>query len=380
MDREERIYRLFFARGGKAGKRKKKDGIHIDPKNEGKFTESARRAGMGVQEYAAHVLAHKEDYDGLTVRRANFARNFGGASHRRAERQEGGVLGPDGVFDESDQGYSGIPDIDFFPSDTLNPIYNNPMAPPSGLAEWMGQGGLTGIEAYKEYGNNTGKFNEEFAKLFNFDDVRKIDFRNYKTKSGRRFNAANMNAIQDSLIRYGVPAAQRAAILGTILHESGGDPSAVDATGNFYGLLQWSRQRMGPDESVYGSLDAQVRKILDELSNPMEGDWTDGAEEGERVSHAHEGRWNFMSADDPERASLFLNKCYVRPYALKNQRKSRLAAYDSRGAEARAIFDLLGELRDADEEPEPLDSDRYDKAPAWTIPWQDSFGFRSADS
>ena len=50
-------------------------GIHINPKNEGKFTESANRAGMGVQEFAAHVLANKEDYSSTQVKRANFARN-----------------------------------------------------------------------------------------------------------------------------------------------------------------------------------------------------------------------------------------------------------------------------------------------------------------
>ena len=57
-----------------------KDGgeIHIKKANRGKFTEQANRAGMGVQEYAAHVLANKEDYPTSTVMRANFARNFGG--------------------------------------------------------------------------------------------------------------------------------------------------------------------------------------------------------------------------------------------------------------------------------------------------------------
>lgn len=57
-----------------------KDGgkIHIKKANRGKFTAQAKRAGMGVQEYASHVLAHKEDYPAQTVRRANFAHVFGG--------------------------------------------------------------------------------------------------------------------------------------------------------------------------------------------------------------------------------------------------------------------------------------------------------------
>lgn len=50
-------------------------GIHIKPENRGKFTESAKRAGMGVQEYASHILANKDEYSSTLVKRANFARN-----------------------------------------------------------------------------------------------------------------------------------------------------------------------------------------------------------------------------------------------------------------------------------------------------------------
>jgi hypothetical protein len=53
-------------------------GIHINPANKGKFTESAQRAGMGVQEFASKVLANKEDYSSTQVKRANFARNAAG--------------------------------------------------------------------------------------------------------------------------------------------------------------------------------------------------------------------------------------------------------------------------------------------------------------
>ena len=50
-------------------------GIHIKKKNRGKFTAAAKRAGMGVQEYARHVLANKDRYSSTLVKRANFARN-----------------------------------------------------------------------------------------------------------------------------------------------------------------------------------------------------------------------------------------------------------------------------------------------------------------
>lgn len=65
----------------------KKGGIYINPANKGKFTESANRAGMGVQEFARHVLANKEDYSTTQIRRANFARNAAKWKH-----QDGGMI------------------------------------------------------------------------------------------------------------------------------------------------------------------------------------------------------------------------------------------------------------------------------------------------
>lgn len=53
----------------------KEGGIMIKKENKGKFTESANRANMGVQEYARHILANKEDYSPTLIKRANFARN-----------------------------------------------------------------------------------------------------------------------------------------------------------------------------------------------------------------------------------------------------------------------------------------------------------------
>jgi hypothetical protein len=61
-----------YERGGK---------IYIKPENRGKFTASANRAGMGVQEFASHVLANKDDYSSTQVKRANFAHNAAGWKH-----------------------------------------------------------------------------------------------------------------------------------------------------------------------------------------------------------------------------------------------------------------------------------------------------------
>lgn len=52
-----------------------KSGIHIKKKNKGKFTKSAKEHGMGVQQFASHVLANKDKYSPTLVKRANFAKN-----------------------------------------------------------------------------------------------------------------------------------------------------------------------------------------------------------------------------------------------------------------------------------------------------------------
>lgn len=80
---QNRTWNLQYQQGGPTGltiiiddEQFKKGGqIHIKEKNKGKFTKQAQSAGMSVQEFARHVLAHKDRYPASTVKRANFARN-----------------------------------------------------------------------------------------------------------------------------------------------------------------------------------------------------------------------------------------------------------------------------------------------------------------
>jgi hypothetical protein len=67
-------------------------GININPANKGKFTASANRAGMGVQEFASKVLANKEDYSSTQVKRATFARNSAGWKKQMGGMTEGQML------------------------------------------------------------------------------------------------------------------------------------------------------------------------------------------------------------------------------------------------------------------------------------------------
>lgn len=49
--------------------------IHIKKSHRGLFTKEAKEHGMGVQEFASHVLANKDEYSPEVIKRANFARN-----------------------------------------------------------------------------------------------------------------------------------------------------------------------------------------------------------------------------------------------------------------------------------------------------------------
>ena len=62
----------IYANGGK---------IHIKESKKGTFTAAAKSRGMGVQEFASKVLANKDEYSPAMVKKANFARNFGGHRH-----------------------------------------------------------------------------------------------------------------------------------------------------------------------------------------------------------------------------------------------------------------------------------------------------------
>lgn len=81
--------------------------IHIKEKNKGKFTAAANRAGKSVQEYARQVLANKEHYSPTLVKRANFARVFGGRKYNNG----GYVIG--GIYDVSEEEYNKLKEMGY---------------------------------------------------------------------------------------------------------------------------------------------------------------------------------------------------------------------------------------------------------------------------
>ena len=54
---------------------KNKSGIHINPKNKGKFTARAKAHGNSVQEQATKDLAPNSKASATAKREANFAKN-----------------------------------------------------------------------------------------------------------------------------------------------------------------------------------------------------------------------------------------------------------------------------------------------------------------
>lgn len=61
-----------FAKGGS---------IYIDPSKKGTFTAAATKHGKSVQAFASQVLANKENYSPVMVKKANFARNAASWKH-----------------------------------------------------------------------------------------------------------------------------------------------------------------------------------------------------------------------------------------------------------------------------------------------------------
>lgn len=132
-------------------------GIHIKKANEGKFTAQANRAGMGVQEYASHVLANKEDYPAFTVKRANFARNaakwhaFGGELGTNGTDWTNGLLYVDNGGTHEKNPLGGIP-VGFDQNGTPNLVeegetiwndyvFSNRIKVPKAMFHTLGLGG-----------------------------------------------------------------------------------------------------------------------------------------------------------------------------------------------------------------------------------------------
>lgn len=129
----------------------KNGGIYIKPQNRGKFTAWAEKHDMGVQEAANHILANKDNYSSTLVKRANFAKNFGGK--KKAElgtRQPLGTLTPITGFDQYNRAIAPEFSTKLAPQ-TISAPYNGPSRFDSILGNFgLNKGDLaaTGIQLF----------------------------------------------------------------------------------------------------------------------------------------------------------------------------------------------------------------------------------------
>lgn len=110
-----------------------KDGgkIHIKPSKRGTFTAAAKKHGKSVQAFASQVLANKENYSPAMVKKANFARNFGGRKH-----DLGGYL-----FTHGADWSNGVTKVDAGGTHSENPYEGVPMGiAPDGVSNLVEQG------------------------------------------------------------------------------------------------------------------------------------------------------------------------------------------------------------------------------------------------
>ena len=88
-------------------------GIHIKKSHRGLFTKEAKEHGMGVQEFASHVLANKDKYSPEVVKRANFARNatkfaLGGDMQTNGSDFSNGLMHIDAGGSHEENPYDGV--------------------------------------------------------------------------------------------------------------------------------------------------------------------------------------------------------------------------------------------------------------------------------
>lgn len=150
------------------------------------------------------------------------------------------------------------------------------------------------------------------------------DFKGIPTTRDRILYAGNMSYINERLKK--IPIEQRAAILGSIIEESGGDPTATDPSGAYQGLLQWGADRYRPKSSNQRTeLNNQTQYILDTIDNTNDGvSWTHGGK-GSGYNSQKETHDAFHSEDntfaDKFRAFSY---GYVRPKGKEDSYNNRL--------------------------------------------------------
>ena len=160
-----------------------------------------------------------------------------------------------------------------------------------------------------------------------------IDFN--KIKTDLAIISPNLNRINVALAKEGYSNLQRAAILASIIGESGGDPLAKNGSAGS-GLVQWepNRYRFKSSDPEW-EFNNQLSHLIRTLANDGGNDWTDGGE-GTGYRSWKNAKDDFINGTTLDTIIRGLSMGYVRP-------KDKWGDYRKRLNIANQIYSLLEE-------------------------------------
>ena len=166
------------------------------------------------------------------------------------------------------------------------------------------------------------------ASKWKHKDGGRIDFSTYKPVFNRSFIPENMEQLQDSLINREFGPSQRAALLSSVLHESGGKTNAK--SGQFRGIAQWSKERHPNTED----LGEQIHYLIESSLDPNSPNWSDGGDGAPYIQRAIDGYNAFWNPNiGPYNATMYYNKGYIRP----KEKQARV----NRAVEAGNMYNMM---------------------------------------
>lgn len=153
-----------------------------------------------------------------------------------------------------------------------------------------------------------------------------INFEGIPITKQREYYPNLIYQINERLRNGNVPMEQRAAILGSIIEESGGNPLIQSKTGAYQGLLQWGADRYRPQSTNPNvELNNQTQYILNTIDNTTDGvSWTHGGKGSgyKTQKDAHDA----FNSNDNTFADKFraFSYGYVRPQGKGDSYQNRL--------------------------------------------------------
>lgn len=153
-----------------------------------------------------------------------------------------------------------------------------------------------------------------------------INFEGISTTKQREYYLNLIYQINERLRNGNVPMEQRAAILGSIIEESGGNPLVQNKTGAYQGLLQWGADRYRLTSNNRNTeMNNQTQYILNTIDNTTDGvSWTHGGKGSgyKTQKDAHDA----FNSNDNTFADKFraFSYGYVRPQGKGDSYQNRL--------------------------------------------------------